>query len=190
VVDGGARAVEIGHGLRAEGGGLSAQRLIPPAEGQTHAILVARIAHTGEAKAHEFFQPRHRGGEQFGGGLLQVGRTLVEVEFAALEKEVGMRINQTGKQRGVGRDDIGCGLAGTDERRRRSPSTAADKTDAGRIIDDVCIPRRCGAGAVEQRANMKPDRVFLGTGNGDDHLFQGSIGAWSLQMAMMASAWR
>ena len=120
-------------------------------------MLVAGVAHSGDAEAHEFCQSVTGVLKMFPGRQLEIGGPFRRIEFPPLEKKMGMRLDQARQQRGVGRGDVGAFLPRTQQLARRRPATTTHEADDRGIVDHVHLAPRRRACAVEQRADLEPD---------------------------------
>ena len=133
-----ARAVDVGH-ERPIGRGAK------PAQRQAHAISIAAVAHGRHAEAHDLFEAPPGQLKQLFGRLLQKCCALVEIELAALKKNVRVRVDESGEQSVVGQFGVwrSCRAAALHHFRGRRISAGIENPSFA--VDNVCIALRCCA---------------------------------------------
>ncbi len=154
-----AGTVQIGH-----------RRALRPAvarlQRQAHAVVVSRIAHRDHPEGQQPLKPPLGQRQQGRVVLLQIGGPLGGILLAALEKQMGVGLDQT-RQHGVPRQHrIGDGLPRPQARSRRR--SLPGKMNLVAIIDEVRVPQRRLRRAANHRADPQPD----GTGRGRQDIRQ------------------
>ncbi len=155
-------------------------------------MLVAGVAHGDDAEANEFLEARAGAAEQFFWRLVEIRSALVEIQLAALEKEMRVRIDEAGQESVIGEIAIGRILIGVNGIAGRG--ILAGVINLVAVINDMRVAQRARARAIEQRADTQPDAagdLLRGRRNdGEGCGFQKSTSSAPEQMAMTASTWR
>ena len=100
-------------------------------------MLVTRVAYRDDPEANNLLETRTGVAEKLIGRLVEIGGTLVEVEFAAFKKQMRVRVNEAGQQSVFGKVGIGRLLI----RAQRLPGWCgfADVENLLAVVDDVRI---------------------------------------------------